>query len=185
MNNLNIKYIFIIIFLFTVNIYCQWEVSPVFNFKSEKPQSGAGLYVSRNLPFQFATFGLKVRGEINYYWNDIDDNSNKYSSIDLNASIITTFYPGIYQPYLGFGLGIDRFLADPVSNGDLLTKYIFKINIISGTRFSISSLIYPFIELQLSNYFYDFEENTGADISGFQLKGSVGVSIEINPLENP
>ena len=182
------KYIFIVAYLLSIEVYGQWEIDPLISFKNESPKTGIGIYAGRNLPFQWPLLGFKIRGGIDYFFEKTDGNMvEKYSSFNFNISIISTFFYRTVQPYLGFGLGMDRysiFFHPSVSFAGQITKYIFLISGTAGAKLQITNNIYPFVELRVLKYFYNFSNILPeANISAIQFKGVFGICIEINLLK--
>ncbi|MEJ2616569.1 MAG: hypothetical protein P8Z35_16555 [Ignavibacteriaceae bacterium] len=183
-----LKFIFFVAYLLSIEVYGQWEIDPLINFKNESPKTGVGIYAGRNLPFQWPLLGFKVRGGIDYFYEKSDGNAvEKYSSIDFNISIISTFFYRTVQPYLGFGLGIERlsiYFHPSATNKNQISKYIFLFSGTAGAKLQITNNIYSFVELQVLKYFYNFNNILpDENISALQLKGVFGICIEINLLK--
>jgi hypothetical protein len=63
------------------------------------------------------------------------------------------------------------------------SKYIFFISGTAGAKLLITNSIYPFVELQVFKYFYNFNNLIpDENIPALQLKGVFGICIEINLL---
>jgi hypothetical protein len=182
-----IKYIFFFAYLLLTEVYGQWEIDPHVSYKNNSPKTGIGIYAGRNLPFQWPLLGFKIRGGIDYFYEKIDEISvEKYSSLNFNISAVSTFYYRAVQPYLGIGLGIERLTIsfNPSANYESqMSKYIFFISGTAGAEMPVTNSISPFIELQVISYLYDFNNiMPDANISALQLKGVLGICIEINSL---
>lgn len=182
------KYIFFVTYLLSIEVYGQWEIDPFISFKNESPKTGIGIYAGRNLPFQWPLIGFKIRGGIDYFYEKINENKvEKYSSLNFNISTISTFFYRTVQPYLGFGLGVERlsiFFHPSAIYENQISKYIFFISGTAGAKLPITNNIYPFVELQVLKYFYNFDNILpDGNISALQLKGVIGICIEINLLK--
>lgn len=177
----------IVFCFFSQTNFSQWEVGPLYNIKKNIPSHGFGVHFSRNLPYQFPDFGIKIKGELDIFQQK--ENSvlpKNYISSNIHFSLIGTFYTGFVQPYLGFGFGIEKFSIE--SNGlqqkDNITKYLFLLNSVAGLKFFINSTVYPFTELQIFKYFYNFNNlNIAQNISNLQLIGTIGIIVELNLID--
>jgi len=168
MNN----YLLIFIVLFPVyTTLAQWEAGGSFNYKSEVPKTGAGLYAGRNLPFQWATIGLKVRFGIDVYPGK-EENSETFNSEELYTDLIATLFYRNVSPYFGLCSGAGHYSVNDFD------KFVFFIGVPAGVKFPITDWIQPFIEIAATKYFSSFDINlTKQDISSFQFAGKAGLII--------
>ena len=67
-----LKYIFIVAYLLSIEVYGQWVIDPLVSLKNESPKTGVGIYAGRNLPFQWPLLGFKIRGGIDYFFEKTD-----------------------------------------------------------------------------------------------------------------
>lgn len=183
-----LKYIFLVAYLLSIEVYGQWEIDPFIGFKNELPETGVGIYAGRNLAFQWPLIGFKIRGGVDYFYEKFGGNAvEKYSSLNFNISIISTFFYRAVQPYLGFGLGMERFsifFHPSATYESQISKYIFLVSGSAGAKIPITNSIYPFVELQVLKYIYNFDNVLpDENISALQLKGIFGICIEINLLK--
>jgi hypothetical protein len=150
-------------------------VGGTLNFKNEIPERGFGFTASRNLPFQWATMGFKVRAGIDLYRESEDQVRNniksktKFLSEDYHLALIGTFFLGDFNPYVGFNTGVGH---HDINHFD---EYIFFIGALTGVKFPLISWVHPYLEISSLKYFSDFDEaRTQKDISSLQLKGTMG-----------
>lgn len=154
-------------------ITAQWETGGSLNYKSEIPRTGIGLYAGRNLPFQWATIGLKVRCGIDFFIGKSNNNSKTFTNESFHVDLIATLFYRYTSPYFGLSTGVGYYSVND------LNKYIFFIGIPAGIKFPITELIQPFIEINLNNYFSSFDiALTKEDISSFQFTGKAGLIIK-------
>ncbi|RPI68316.1 MAG: hypothetical protein EHM47_14645 [Ignavibacteriales bacterium] len=166
-------------------IFSQWETGASYKIKSETPKHGIGININRNLPFQGATFGIHLRAEVNLFRETASVNftgineEDKFLSEDYNLHIIGNYFFRYFTPYFGFGLGY----------GELSTIRQswqgFVLSLVAGNKFNISDIVNPYLEIQLFNYFADFESRLwGKSMSTYQIRGAIGINISINTLSN-
>lgn len=149
----------------------QWEISESYNYKSEIPSNGIGIYAGRNLPFQWATIGLKVRAGADIY-RETDKNSKRFTNEEYHVDLIATLFYRYISPYFGLSLGAGHYSVSA------LNKYIFLVEIPAGIKFPVTDSIQPFIELSSVKYFSSFDiKHTEQDISSFQFTGKAGFII--------
>jgi hypothetical protein len=150
----------------------QWEAGASFNYKNEIPEAGFGVFVSRNLPVQFASFGIKARfgGDVYFYKENDKTNINT----DIHADLISTFFYRYLHPYFVLRIGGNHYSINDFK------KYIFLLGSGTGIKFPVSAMVRPFIEINLIKYFTDFNENlTMRSISSLQMAGRAGIIIQI------
>ncbi len=174
---------YLIILLLSPLTFSQWEAGVSYKLKNEIPENGFGFSISRNLPYQAATFGIKLRAELNLFRQKIKpDNSGteqKFLSEDYNLNIIGEYYFKFLYPYFGIGTGYSELR----SRDQNWQGVVFSLLI--GSNFRFSDFIKPYIEIQGYKYFADFESLfIGKDISTYQLRLVLGVNISINTLDN-
>ncbi|HSP87596.1 MAG TPA: hypothetical protein VLN45_05650 [Ignavibacteriaceae bacterium] len=168
---------YLLIFLIAPLTLSQWQVGASYKIKSDVPENGIGFFLSRNLPVQRADFGLKVRAEINLFRQN--ENKINYLSEDYNLNAIGSLFFKNFTPYFGFGAGY----------GELNINHFnwqgFVFNLLTGINFPISDFIKPYVEIQGIKYFADFDSRlTGKNISTYQFRGVIGISISINTLKD-
>jgi hypothetical protein len=181
-----IRILFISFLIFPViPIFPQWQIGASFNFKNEIPEKGIGVNINRNLPFQRAAFGVKLRAGIDLFrqsGTETIDGRNverSFKSEDYHIEIIGSFFFRNFSPYFGFGFGYSRININELNEGSLL------FSLLAGLSIPINNFINPYIEIQAFNYFSDFDPAlSGRDISSFQLRGAAGISFSINTLSN-
>lgn len=163
--------IILFVLLPTQPISAQWEAGGSFDYKSEIPKTGIGLYSGRNLPFQWATIGLKVRAEIDLYRSK-NDKSKIFTNEDVHVDLIATLFYRYTSPYFGLSIGTGHYLVNAFN------RFIFFLGILVGMKFPVTDSFQPFIELTSTKYLSSFDTNlTRQNISPFQLAGKVGLII--------
>ena len=158
----------------------QWNVGASYKFKSDVPDKGVGINVSRNLPVQSPDFGFKIRAEIDLFRSsEIDAQGNKrnFLSEDYRAELITTFFFRNFYPYFGFGGGYGHININNLNKGSALFSFL------AGVRLPLSIFFYPYVEIQGLNYFANLNEPAAKNISSFQLRGTAGVMFLLNSIE--
>jgi len=103
----------LLICLFAIETsFAQWEVGGSYSRRSELPENGFGISVSRNLPFQWATVGFKVRAGVDLFRSTEEEFINnevvekKFLSEDYHVDLIGTFFFRNYNPYFGLSTGL-------------------------------------------------------------------------------
>jgi len=174
---------FLIIFLITPITLSQWELGGSYKIKSDIPENGFGISISRNLPFQGPNLGIKVRAEVNLLRENAEVNFSgineelKFLSEDYNLHIIGEYFFNNFYPYFGFGFGYGEL------NSGRQNWQGFVLSVLIGSKFPVSKLINPYIEIQGYHYIADFDRRIwGRGMSIYQLWGVVGIIIPINTL---
>lgn len=169
-----------LIVIITPLTFSQWESGFSYKIKNEVPQNGIGLMVSRNLPFQRPSFGIKIRGEINLFRQTETENilgkniDINYLSEDYHVDAVVSLFYRNFSPYFGFGFGYGQMGGNRLSGkGALLILF-------AGLSFPVS-FINLYIEIQGVNYFFD-SFLPRKDISSLQFRGAVGISFSITTL---
>jgi len=175
---------YLIVLLIAPLTLSQWEIGVSYKIKNDIPENGMGIHISRNIPFQRAAFGIKIRAEVNLFRQMETENvsgcsiKKNYRSEDYHMSLIGSFYFRNFSPYLGFGIGYGQIGINQLSSESLL------LNLLIGLSFPIN-FISPYIGIQGVNYFSDFDSSlAGKDISSFQFRGVLGLSFALNTLSD-
>jgi len=162
----------------------QREIGASYKIKNDVPKKGFGIHISRNLPFQSAALGIKVRAEVNLFRQTETENimgnsiQKNYQSEDYHLNLIGSFFFKNFSPYFGFGFGYGQIGINQLSSRGLV------LTLLAGLNFQLR-FINPFIEIQGVNYFSDFDSSLSArDISSFMFRGVAGISFAISTLRN-
>jgi len=170
---------YLLIFLIAPLAFSQWETGGSYKIKSDVPAFGFGFFISKKLPFQSPSIGIKVRAEVNLFRETITPagKTSKFLSEDYNIHLIGEYYPRYLYPYFGLGFGYGEL------NAGSRNWRGFVLSLVIGSKFPVSDLINPYIEIQGYNYFADFDRRKwGRGISMYQLRGVAGITIPINTL---
>lgn len=161
----------LIVFLLIQPGFAQWEAGGSFNFKNEAPKTGIELYVGRNLPFQWATIGLKIRGGIDLYISK-NNKSIVFTNEDIHFDLIATLFYRYTSPYFGLIIGAGHYSVNDFN------RFIFFPGILVGIKFPFSDRYQPYIEITAIKYLSSFDiKLTRHEISSFQFTGKAGVII--------
>jgi len=165
-------YLVVLIVLLPIQpMLAQWEAGGSFNYKSEVPKTGIELYVGRNLPFQWATIGLKIRGGVDLYLSK-NDESRVFTNEDVHVDLIATLFYRYTSPYFGLGVGAGHYSANDFN------RFIFYPGILAGIKFPVTDSYQPFIEITAIKYLSRFDINlTREKVSSFQFTGKAGLII--------
>jgi hypothetical protein len=185
--NCKILLIFLII-IFPSTSFSQMEISGAYYTKNYPAFNGFGGSFSHNLPYQFPDFGVKVRLDGSYFSTE-NSSSASYKNIDLNISLITSFFYRYFSPYIGLGFGLGNFAAEAEQNAarldsDSYSENNFLLSGLAGIRFNFIGFVIPFVEFQSFRYFSKFEHpSIDAKIKPVQLRGVFGINIPLHYLE--
>jgi hypothetical protein len=162
---------FLFTVLFTHSLSAQWEGGASFNYKCEIPEKGVGVFIARNLPVQFALFGIKARAGIDHFFaNESDKN---IFNVNVSADLVTTLFYRDIHPYLILSFGGSHYSVNDFND------YLFTLGAGAGIKFPLSTQVQPFIEINSIKFFSNFdEEKTGRSISSAQLAGKAGIAIK-------
>jgi hypothetical protein len=176
--------ILLLILLIAPLSFSQWEIGASYKIKSDIPENGFGFYFSRNLPYQGATLGIEARAEVNLFRQtenlSVNEVKQNFLSEDYNLHVIANYFLRNFSPYFGFGLGYGELSVNQVK----VKWQSFVLSLVSGCKFQVYDFINPYIEIQGFNYFANFDSRLwGRDISTFQFRGVIGVSLSFNTIK--
>lgn len=171
------KYKILLMILILVEAsFAQWEVGGSYSRRSEVPENGFGICVSRNLPFQWATIGFKVRAGVDLFRST--EAAKKFLSEDYYVDLIGTFFFRNVNPYFGLRTGLGH------QHINKFDENIFFLGVIAGMKFPLTELLHPYLEITSAKYFSSFDENLiERDISSFQIKGAVGLIFKFDSVQ--
>jgi len=166
--------------MFISPVLAQWELNGTFNYKSEIPNVGLGIGAARNLPFQWPTIGLKVRGGIDLFRSTEIQTVNgvqsteKFSSEDFHVDLIATLFYRYIKPYFGLSMGIGHYLVNQFD------EYMFILGALVGVKFLVATRVYLLLEVDSYKYFSSFDtEKTRRNISSLQFTGRAGIIFKL------
>jgi len=166
--------------MFISPVLAQWEVNGTFNYKSEIPNVGLGIGAARNLPFQWPTIGLKVRGGIDLFRSTEIQTVNgvqsteKFSSEDFHVDLIATLFYRYIKPYFGLSMGVGHYSVNQFD------EYLFFLGALVGVKFSVVTRVYLILEVDSYKYFNNFSiAKTGQNISSVQFISRVGIIVKL------
>jgi hypothetical protein len=176
--------ILLIILLISPLTFSQWEIGASYKIKSDVPENGFGFYFSRNLPYQGATLGIKVRAEVNLFRQtenlSVRNVKQNFLSEDYSLFIIANYFSENFSPYLGFGLGYGELSVNEVE----VKWQGFVLSLIAGSKFLTNNFINPYIEIQLFNYIAYFNSHIwGRSIAPYQFRVVFGISFGIDTIK--
>jgi hypothetical protein len=169
--------VLLIIAVWSSICFSQWEAGGSFLIKKEIPQKGFSISIGRNLPYQGATFGLKVRFDFNFFNQTRSSITSKEKIIseEYILRVLGNYFFKNFSPYFGIGAGYSQFGVQELSDNSFL------FSLLAGAGFPVGFFV-PYIELQGVNYFSEQNFSGEGNLSSFQLRASAGICFLISTL---
>lgn len=132
----------------------QWSGGVSYEYRSEDPNSGFGLRVEKNILEDLALLDLRLRGHFSFFneTTQVSRQGINFSS-DLNVydfgfAALAGFSIEKVSPYIGVGIGNERFKLSTDVDDVGFKERNFYWNGFIGTEVEIVPYLKPFIELR-------------------------------------
>ncbi len=153
------KFIYIFLaFLFLIPLHetanAQWSAGVSYEYRNEDPNSGFGLRVERDILEGLPLLDLSLRGHFSYFNENTQINRQgiNYSSeldvYDFGFAAFAGFTIQRISPYVGVGIGNERFKLNTDAQGFSFKERNFYWNGFIGADVEILPYLKPFVEFR-------------------------------------
>lgn len=142
--------------LCAVEVKAQWGIGASYEIRNESPKSGFGVRVEREILSVLPILDLNIRGHFSTFSeeNSISSSgvsySNEFNVYDYGAALVLGADLGIVKPYLGAGLGSERFKFSSGFIESDFSESNFYWNGFGGAEVTLLPFLKPFIEFRYS-----------------------------------
>lgn len=166
----------IAILFVTQQAQAQFTLGAAYEIRDEVPENGFGLRLEKGIFSKLPLIDLGVRAHFSFFnetakvtFDDIDV-STEVDAYDFGVAVLGGVNIGVVKPYIGVGIGSERFDAD-----SQFTENNFYWNGFGGAEMTLLPFLNPFIEYRIKNI-------SGAeDISYDSVNRlAIGVNIRFN-----
>lgn len=148
-----ITFISVIGLIFTTQqTQAQYAIGAAYEIRDENPENGFGLRLEKGFFSSLPIVDLGVRAHFSFFnettdirVNDIEV-STEVDAYDYGLALLGGVNVGIVKPYVGFGVGSERFDAD-----SQFTENNFYWNGFGGAEITLLPFLNPFIEYRIKN----------------------------------
>ncbi len=136
----------------TQQTQAQYAVGAAYEIRDENPENGFGLRLEKGIFSNLPLIDLGMRAHFSFFNEtteltvDETDVSTEVDAFDYGLALLGGVNVGIVKPYIGLGIGNERFDADP-----LFTESNFYWNGFGGAEITILPFLNPFIEYRIKN----------------------------------
>lgn len=148
-----VVFLSVIGFLFTTQqTEAQYALGAAYEIRDENPQNGFGLRLEKGIFSKLPLVELGVRAHFSFFNETtdlrIDDReiSTEVDAFDYGLALLGGVDIGIVKPYVGLGIGSERFEANPQ-----FTETNFYWNGFGGAEITLLPFLNPFIEYRIKN----------------------------------
>lgn len=148
----------------TDTAFAQWGIGTSFEIRNESPKNGFGVRVEREIFSAVPLLDLQVRGHFSTF---SEENSVTRESItfdrefdvyDFGAALVAGINMGVVKPYVGAGLGSERFRFESmrITSGSVENSFSesnYYWNGFGGAEVTLLPFLNPFIEFRYSKLF--------------------------------
>jgi len=169
-----LTFISIIGFLLTTQqSQAQFALGAAYEIRDEIPENGFGLRLEKGIFSQLPLIDLGVRAHFSFFnettditFNDVEV-STEVDAYDYGLALLGGVNIGIVKPYVGVGVGSERFEASPQ-----FTENNFYWNGFGGAEITLLPILNPFIEYRIKNI-------SGSDDIGYDSVNRLAIGINI------
>lgn len=142
---------------FTSTASAQWSVGASYEVRNETPENGFGVRVERGFLNSLPLVDLNLRLHFSFFNDESSITSGDQSfsgdiqAYDYGAAAIAGVNIAMLKPYVGLGLGSEKFDFDANNAGDSFDESNFYVNGFGGLELTLLPVIRPFIEYRISN----------------------------------
>lgn len=132
----------------------QWSVGASYEYRNEDPNNGFGLRVERNILEGLPILDLNLRGHFSYFneTTQVSRQGVNFSSdldvYDFGFAALAGVSIGLVAPYVGAGIGNERFKLDTDVQELSFKERNFYWNGFAGAEVEILPYLKPFIEFR-------------------------------------
>jgi opacity protein-like surface antigen len=169
------------VFLFApVHAMAQWNIGASYQIRNEKPKKGFGVHIQRQVLKAIPIVYLGLRAHFSYfkssYEERVTDMPNPTTNIkfyDYGLDAIGGVPLGILKPYIGIGIGSNKYKINDNSIHSSRSESKFFFNSFVGAALTFIPLLHPFIEYRFEptdspRFFKDFNSD-GRLVLGLSL----------------
>lgn len=160
------KILILIIGLFSTQLiyadysYAQWGIGAGVEIRDEDPTTGVGIKIEREILSKMPVVDLNLRGHFSWFSDDsaenifdqLSDTRINVNVYDYGAALVLGVNLGIVKPYVGGGIGNERYTEE--SNTGFLEnpEENFYWNGFGGAEITLLPYLKPFIEFRYSKF---------------------------------
>lgn len=151
---------FLIAGFITDTAFAQWGIGASFEIRNESPKNGFGVRVEREILSAVPLLDFQVRGHFSTFSEEnsvtregvtFDRESDVY---DFGAALVAGVNLGVVKPYLGTGLGSERYRLESMNFAeDNFSESNYYWNGFGGAEMTLLPFLKPFIEFRYSKLF--------------------------------
>lgn len=153
------KFIYIFgAFLFFIPLHetanAQWSVGASYEYRNEDPNNGFGLRAEKSILEGVPLLNLSLRGHFSYFNETTQvsrqgiDFSSDLDVYDFGFAAFAGFSIGIVSPYVGAGIGSERFKLSTDVEGLSFKERNFYWNGFIGANLELLPYLKPFLEFR-------------------------------------
>lgn len=156
------KILILIIGLFSAQLisadysYAQWGIGAGVEIRDEDPTTGVGIKIEREILSKAPIVDLNLRGHFSWFTDDdaeslIDRGLNTDINVfDYGAALVLGLKLGLVKPYVGAGVGTERYSEESNSGIMDYSEDNFYWNGFGGAEITLLPYVKPFIEFRYS-----------------------------------
>lgn len=141
---------------FTNNASAQWSLGASYEVRNETPENGFGVRLERGILNSLPLIDLNLRLHFSFFNDESSftrDNqtfSGDIQAYDFGAAATAGVNIAMLKPYVGLGIGSEKFDFEANDPSNTFDESNFFINGFGGIELTILPVINPFIEYRIS-----------------------------------
>jgi len=157
----------------TQQTQAQFTLGAAYEIRDENPENGFGLRLEKGIFSDLPLIDLGVRAHFSFFNETTDitvddvEFSTEVDAYDYGLALLGGVNIGIVKPYVGLGLGSERFEAKPQ-----FTESNFYWNGFGGAEITLLPFLNPFIEYRIKNF-------TGSEDIGYDSVNRLAIGVNV------
>jgi opacity protein-like surface antigen len=129
----------------------QWSIGASYQVRNDNPKKGFGVQIQRHILKKLPLVDIGFRARFSYFNenNNISKNGitlGKITYYDFGVDAVGGVGLGIIEPYVGIGIGSNKYKFKKIENGAKISKSKFYWNTFVGAELTLIPVLHPFIE---------------------------------------
>lgn len=165
--------------MITNSAAAQWSLGASYQIRNDQPKKGFGIKIQRQILTRLPLVDIGIRARFSYF----NKNNNfspkegvtlgKVTYYDFGVDAVGGVSLGIIEPYIGIGIGSNKYKVKKAKKTEELSDTKFYWNTFVGAELTLIPVLHPFIEYRFMPTDSPTFKNVGLDSEGRLIIGLV------------
>lgn len=170
--------LFIACFAISNTAAAQWSIGASYQIRNDNPKKGFGIKIQKQILTKLPVVDIGIRAHFSYFNknNNISKSGVTFGKItyyDFGIDAVGGVGLGIIEPYIGIGIGSNKYKVKQLKSGDEFSDASFYWNTFVGVELTLIPVFHPYIEYRFMPTEGPTFKNVGFDSDGRLIIGLV------------